>query len=113
MSGAGIMLMTGDVPRGSLCSSNDVSALIEDLQFTLGEGPCIDAYQLDRPVLEPDLADPDTARWLAFSPPAAAGRRPRRVRISGAGRRRRGWVRSTSTATGRARSPTISTPTRW
>ena len=70
MSGAGIMLMTGDVPRGSLCSSNGVSALVEDLQFTLGEGPCIDAYVQDRPVLEPDLADPDAARWLAFSPPA-------------------------------------------
>ncbi|MGO9876443.1 MAG: GAF and ANTAR domain-containing protein [Acidimicrobiia bacterium] len=70
MSGAGIMLMTGDVPGGSLCSSNEVSALVEDLQFTLGEGPCIDAYVQDRPVLEPDLADPDSARWLAFSPPA-------------------------------------------
>ena len=70
MTGAGIMLMSGDVAHGSLCSSNSVSALIEDLQFTLGEGPCVDAYRLDRPVLEPDLADPDTARWLAFSPPA-------------------------------------------
>jgi hypothetical protein len=70
MSGAGIMLMTGDIPHGSLCSSNEVSALVEDLQFTLGEGPCIDAYVHDRPVLEPDLADPDAARWLAFSPPA-------------------------------------------
>jgi len=70
MRGAGIMLMTGDVARGSLCSSNPVSALIEDLQFTLGEGPCIDAYHDERPVLEPDLADPDTARWMAFSPPA-------------------------------------------
>ena len=74
MSGAGIMLMSGDVSRGSLCSSNAVSALIEDLQFTLGEGPCVDAYHHDRPVLEPDLADPDTARWLAFSPPAVRGR---------------------------------------
>jgi hypothetical protein len=70
MSGAGIMLMTADTPRGSLCSTNNLSALIEDLQFTLGEGPCIDAYHHDRPVLEPDLADPDAARWLAFSPPA-------------------------------------------
>jgi hypothetical protein len=70
MSGAGIMLMSGDVPRGSLGSSNDVSALIEDLQYTLGEGPCIDAHQQDRPVLEPDLANPQTARWFAFSPPA-------------------------------------------
>ena len=72
MSGAGIMLMTSDVPQGSLCSTNDLSALIEDLQFTFGEGPCIDAYHQDRPVLEPDLADPDRNRWMAFSPPAVS-----------------------------------------
>jgi hypothetical protein len=38
VTGAGVMLMSGDVPRGSLCSSNDVSQLIEDPQYTLGEG---------------------------------------------------------------------------
>ena len=70
MTGAGIMLMSGDVPRGSLCTTGTVSALIEQLQYTLGEGPCIDAYQQDRPVLEPDLAEPTRARWLAFSGPA-------------------------------------------
>jgi hypothetical protein len=70
MSGAGIMLMSGDVPGGSVCTTNDVSALIEELQYTLGEGPCVDAYNSDRPVLEPDLADPSTPRWFAFTPPA-------------------------------------------
>jgi hypothetical protein len=70
MTGAGIMLMSDDVPRGSVCTTNDVSALIEELQYTLGEGPCIDAHNQERPVLEPDLADPATPRWLAFSPPA-------------------------------------------
>ena len=70
MIGAGIMLMSGDVPRGSLCSTNEVSALLEQLQYELGEGPCVDAYQQDRPVLEPDLADPDRHRWVAFSGPA-------------------------------------------
>jgi GAF domain-containing protein len=46
------------------------------LQYELGEGPCVDAHQEGRPVLEPDLADPATPRWLAFSPPAlAAGTR--------------------------------------
>lgn len=72
MTGAGIMLMAGDVARGSVCSSNPVSALIEDLQYTLGEGPCIDAYGQDRPVLEPDLAGAGGRRWVAFSPPAVA-----------------------------------------
>ncbi len=70
VSGAGIMLMSGDAPWGSVCNTNAVSALIEELQYTLGEGPCVDAYRHDRPVLEPDLADPVTARWLAFTPPA-------------------------------------------
>jgi len=72
MTGAGIMLMTGDVQRGSVCSSNDVSALIEELQYTLGEGPCVDAYHEDRPVLEPDLASQGASRWLAFASPAVA-----------------------------------------
>jgi hypothetical protein len=72
MSGAGIMLMSGDTHRGSVCSSNDVSALIERLQFTLGEGPCVDAYEQNRPVFEPDLAGSTTARWLAFTPSAVA-----------------------------------------
>lgn len=72
MSGAGIMLMSGDTPRGSLCSCNAVSTLIEELQFGLGEGPCVDAYDLDRPVLEPNLAHPTIPRWLAFAGPALA-----------------------------------------
>jgi hypothetical protein len=72
MSGAGIMLMTGDTPGGSVCSSNEVSALIERLQFTLGEGPCVDAYEQNRPVLEPDLTNPATPRWLGFTPSAVA-----------------------------------------
>jgi GAF domain len=70
MTGAGIMLMSGDVPRGSVCTTDDVSALVEQLQYDLGEGPCVDAYQLDRAVLEPDLAHPMAPRWLAFAGPA-------------------------------------------
>src|SRR3954454_9224966 len=72
LTGAGIMLMSGDVARGSLCTSDAVSAVIEQLQFDLGEGPCVDAYRDDRPVLEPDLADPGRVRWPAFTEPALA-----------------------------------------
>lgn len=69
VSGAGIMLMSDDpYPRGSLCSTDAVAALIEDLQFTLGEGPCVDAYREDRVVMETDLAAPDNPRWLALGP---------------------------------------------
>jgi hypothetical protein len=51
MNGAGVMLMSDHVPHGSVCTSNAVSALIEQVQYSLGEGPCIDAYSEDRPVL--------------------------------------------------------------
>lgn len=70
VTGAGIMLMSGDIALGSVCATNPVSALIEQLQYDLGEGPCIDAYHQDRPVSEPDLAGTTTPRWLAFTGPA-------------------------------------------
>jgi hypothetical protein len=68
VSGAGVMLMSGDLAQGSLCTTNPVSELIEELQYTLGEGPCVDAYQQDQVVSEVDLANPNTPRWLAFTP---------------------------------------------
>src|SRR5437868_11946125 len=70
VSGAGVMLMSGDIPRGSLCTTDEVSQLIEELQYTLGEGPCVDAFRQDQVVAEPDLADPATPRWPAFTGPA-------------------------------------------
>jgi GAF domain-containing protein len=72
MTGAGIMLMTGDRPHGSICTTDAVSALIEELQFTFGEGPCVDAHREQCPVAEPDLAHPAVSRWASFGPPAVA-----------------------------------------
>ena len=70
VDGAGVMLMSGDMPRGSLCTTDTVSHLIEELQYTLGEGPCVDAYHHDEVISEPDLAAPQAKRWPAFTPPA-------------------------------------------
>ena len=70
LTGAGIMLMSGELSQGSVCSSDATSAALEELQFMVGEGPCVDAYHQDRPVLEPDLADPSTPRWPGFTPGA-------------------------------------------
>jgi len=67
VSGAGIMLIAGDVPQGSVCTTDEVSALIEELQYALGEGPCVDAYHTERPVSEPDLSTPQTSRWVGFT----------------------------------------------
>lgn len=66
MAGASIMLSSNGL---SVCSvsSGEVGGLMEDLQYTLGEGPSLDADRLGRPVLEPDLAEPVAPRWLAFA----------------------------------------------
>ncbi len=72
VNGAGVMLISGDIPQGSLCTTDQVSHLIEDLQYTLGEGPCVDAHRQDQVVAEPDLADPVRRRWPAFTPPVLA-----------------------------------------
>ena len=70
MSGAGIMVFEGDLPRGSVCTTDSVSALIEDLQYTLGEGPCVDAHRSGRVVSEPDLGASGLP-WVEFSRRAA------------------------------------------
>ncbi len=69
-SGAGIMVLADGRPQGTLCTTNSVSDLIEDLQYTLGEGPCVDAHRFGKAVVEPDLAAPDLPRWQAFAPRA-------------------------------------------
>jgi hypothetical protein len=76
VTGAGISMVTATGNRGVVCATDDVSASIEQLQFTLGEGPCVDAVSSGAPVLIPDLDDAgDFARerWPAFLSSAAAG----------------------------------------
>lgn len=61
--------------RGVVCATDDVSSRIEELQLTLGEGPCVDAVDGGVPVLVPDLSDPDDVavdRWPAFMESAAS-----------------------------------------
>jgi hypothetical protein len=47
-----------------LGTSDDRSRLLEELQFTLGEGPCLEAHRTGRLVSEPRL---DTTRWPGFA----------------------------------------------
>ena len=67
VTGAGIMLMVDAEHRGTLGGSDEAIRAVEELQFTLGEGPCVDTYRTGRPVLESRLADPDVLRWPEFS----------------------------------------------
>ncbi len=75
VTGAGISMVTTAGNRGVLCSTDPVSAEIEELQLRLGEGPCVDAVRSGGPVLIPDLYRPDdlaVERWPAFMAGAAA-----------------------------------------
>ena len=52
VSGAGITLMGGDTD-GPICVSDSSIAELEDLQFTIGQGPCRDAYRSGQSVHAP------------------------------------------------------------
>jgi hypothetical protein len=76
VSGAGATVLStmpdgnGSSPsRGLVHATNDVSAGLEDLQLTVGEGPCLDAFASGGPVLIADLAAAN-GRWPAFTPAA-------------------------------------------
>ena len=56
----------GHPSRGLVYATNPVSAGLEDLQLTVGEGPCLDAFASGGPVLVADLAA-QTVRWPAFT----------------------------------------------
>jgi hypothetical protein len=67
-AGVALSLLTDDNPGGGTVAASDArSRLLEELQFTLGEGPAIDAYSLRRPVLEPDLVTHGARRWPGYA----------------------------------------------
>lgn len=68
VSCAAISVMTGTTAWMTLCTSDDMAARMEDLQFTLGTGPCREAYRVGGPVLCVDLTDPHSgAEWPMFA----------------------------------------------
>ena len=67
-SGVGMSVMAADGIRGITAASDPASERIEELQFLLGEGPCIDAFATRRPVLVPNVADGAMIRWPVYAP---------------------------------------------
>lgn len=64
----GVSLMADGGVRGLCAASDELGERLEDLQFVLGEGPCIDAFTTRRPVLCTDLAGPAMNRWPVYTP---------------------------------------------
>ena len=65
VTGAAITVMSG-IQSGPVCVSDPAVAALEDLQFSLGDGPCQDAYRTERPVHTGDLDRQASGRWPAF-----------------------------------------------
>ena len=63
--GAGVTLRSDSGAHGVAAASGIASRRVEELQITLGEGPCVDVFTSRRPVLEPDVAD--SIRWPVYS----------------------------------------------
>jgi hypothetical protein len=58
-----------DTTRDLVYATDTAAEQIDELQFTLGEGPCLAAYRSSVPELHPDMADPAaTTRWPMFVP---------------------------------------------
>jgi hypothetical protein len=66
VDGAAISTITGTRHRETLCASDETAAELEELQYSLGEGPCFEAFDLGVPVLLPDLDATAGSRWPIY-----------------------------------------------
>lgn len=67
VDGASISVVDHGATRGTFGSSGPLSRTLDELQFTFGEGPCLDAVLHGRPVLAPDLDHRAEQRWPALT----------------------------------------------
>jgi hypothetical protein len=71
VGGAGISAMSPAIASYPLCSTDSISEQLGELQLTLGEGPCMDAFARGTAVWTVDLrADAAQIRWPVFAPAA-------------------------------------------
>jgi hypothetical protein len=76
LAGAVVSLMTqglqdGDQSGRIAAASSDLARAVEELEFSLGEGPGTDAFATSRPILTADL-ESALARWPGYVPAAQA-----------------------------------------
>ncbi len=71
VSGAGVMLLSAGHRVTCVGVSDATAEAVEQVEYMLGEGPCVDAGRRGVPVMEPDLAASD-GRWPGFCEGAVA-----------------------------------------
>src|SRR5690349_4194468 len=69
VASAGLLLADGRGVLHLMAASSDATHDLETFQLQRDEGPCLDCYHADSPVLVPDLAA-EQARWPVFVPAA-------------------------------------------
>ena len=69
VTGAGLTVISSGGQRGLVHATDRIARRLEDAQLTVGEGPCVDAFDGRRPVLVADVSV-DSHRWPAFIPHA-------------------------------------------
>lgn len=67
VDGASISVVGGGTVQGTFGSSGPLSREIDALQFTHGQGPCLEAVAQRRPILAPYLDSPGEVRWPALT----------------------------------------------
>jgi hypothetical protein len=67
VEGAAISTIAEFLGTETVSASSPFAARLDELQFDLGEGPCWDALEQGRPVLESDIRSNASGRWPAFS----------------------------------------------
>jgi hypothetical protein len=98
---AAVTVMTSADRQEPVRASDDVASHLDEMQFSLGEGRCVEAFTAGRPVLMTDLAELSGHRWPMFADAAAADG-PGAVRAAAAGRRDRSSACSTFIGTNQA-----------
>jgi hypothetical protein len=54
--------------RELVYATNTLAQQLDELQYTVGEGPCFDAYREDRPQFHPEMTSvAETSRWPTFA----------------------------------------------
>jgi len=65
---AAISLVFDGAASGTLGSSGGSARMYDELQFTLGEGPCLDSVARRGPILVADLTNLGDSRWPVYGP---------------------------------------------
>jgi hypothetical protein len=63
---AALSLVFSGVTSGTFGSSDAAARAYDELQFTMGEGPCLDSVATRTPILISDLANTTKVRWPAY-----------------------------------------------